>query len=155
MNLAANVQFLFSHGKTIQGQTSGAAGEILDPYITTLGNSTFSTIRIKSLGTQVVLNSTDGAPLTDAGDNILLEDGYDTTHGSYSGTSSTMGQFRMEAIDFLADEPVLQLTTTANSVTVSSNVVSVDNSMRGNNAIVTSGNLAIGSITSLLYLILV
>tara|TARA_B100001123_G_scaffold206702_2_gene234183 strand:+ start:3318 stop:6965 length:3648 start_codon:yes stop_codon:yes gene_type:complete len=147
LNLAANVQFLFSHGKTIQGQTSGAAGEILDPFITNKSNSTFSTIRIRSVATLLVLDSTNGT--ADAGDNILLEDGYDPTHGSYSGTSSTMGQFRMESVPFLPDEPVLQLTTTANSTAASTNVVSVDNSMRGNNAVVTSGNLAIGSITSI------
>ena len=146
LNLASNTQFLFSVGRQVQGQTSGAAGTILDPYIDSLGNSSFSALRFKPDSVEIVVDSTDGS--ADAGDNLLLEDGFHPSHGSYSGTTSFNGRFRLEDLDFAPNESILQLGTTANAVTASSNVVSIDNSLRGNSAIIQSGNLSIGSITS-------
>ena len=146
LNLASNTQFLFTAGKQVQGETSGAAGTILDPYIDSLGNSTFSALRFKPDSVEIVVDSTDGS--ADAGDNILLEDGFHPSHGSYSGTTSFNGKFRLEDLAFAPGETVLQVGTTANAVAASSNTVSIDNSFRGNNAVIQAGNLSIGSITS-------
>lgn len=147
LNLVGNVEFVFKHGKEIQGESSGAAGIVLDPYIEKSSNSTLSVIRYKSAVTNLVIDSTDGS--SNAGENLLLEDGYAPSHGSYQSESSFAGQFRMEEVDFTPSEKIIQLTTTANAVTMHSNVVTIDNSRRGNNAVIVSGNLSIGSITSI------
>lgn len=146
LNFDTNIQFLFHHGNQIQGETSGAAGTILDPFIESTGNSTFSTLRYRKDITRLVIDSTDGS--SNAGENLLLEDGYAPGHGSYTSDTSFAGQFKMEDVDFIANETVLQLTTTANAVSATQNVVTIDNTLRGNNAVIQSGNLSIGAITS-------
>ena len=185
LNFSENVQFIFNHGFQIQGISSGAAGTIVDPFIESTANSTFSTLRYRKDPTLLVIDSTNGS--ADAGDNILLEDGYDPTHVRYDGSSSLYGQFKLEELDFFAGETVKQISTlvvkilldgtdssgtdagdniltendeeiigeegsafesAATAVTASTNTVSVDNQTRGNNAVITSGDLSIGAITS-------
>ena len=109
LNFSSNTQFIFNHGFQIQGLSSGAAGTIADPFIEGNANSTFSTLRYRKDATLLVLDSTDGS--ADAGDNILLEDGYTTANTRYNATTSINGQFRLEDLDFFAGETVRQIST--------------------------------------------
>ena len=155
LNFDSNVKGLFQYGAEIQGANSGASGVILDPFLDNTANTIFSTLRFRPTATLLTLDSTDGS--TDAGDNILLEDGFHNgdgpqhtnAHSSYNASTSIAGQYRLEDSDFFAGETIDVAVGSANAVSAASNTVSIDNSFRGRNAVMQTGNLATGSISSL------
>ena len=155
LNFDSNIEGLFQYGAEIQGADSGASATILDPYLENTSNTIFSTLRFRPTATLLTLDSTDGS--SDAGDNILLEDGFhngdgpqhSNAHSSYNSSTSIAGQYRLEDLDFFPNETIDATIGSANALSSSSNTVAIDNSFRGKNAVIQTGNLATGSISSL------
>lgn len=147
LNFDSNTQFQFRAGNTIFGQSSGARATILDPYLENTGNSIFSTLRFVPNAATLAIDSTDGS--ADDGDQILLEDGFNASHGSYSGTTSFNGGFRLEDLNFIAGETIQQVGSLINAAAAATNTVSVDNQLRGNSAVLQVGDISIGSISAI------
>ena len=152
LNLQENVFGLFIPDDIITGGTSFAKGKVLDPHFGLTANTTFSSLRYLPLDVKLALDSTDGS--ADAGDDILLEDGYPQGHSTYTSTTSLNGSLQSE-ITFFANSEIVSINRssliTANTyhgLNPSAADV-VDTSTLGENANVEIANLTIGSISSI------
>lgn len=151
LNFQENVFGLFIPNDIITGGTTFAKGKVLDPHFALTANTTFSSLRYLPLDVNLALDSTDGS--ADAGDDILLEDGYPQGHSTYTSTTSLNGSLQSELTFFANSEVVsvnrssLITANTYHGLNPSAADV-VDASTLGENANVEIANLTIGSISS-------
>lgn len=135
-------------GDIIQGDTSFTKGLVLDPLFSGSANSTFSALRYLPQNVSIDLDSTDGS--ADAGSALLLEDGYNPSHGSYSGTTSAIGSLISEITEFTSNEIIrVERSSLILSNTHTSNADFDDGKTLGLNANVEVGVLTIGAISEI------